>query len=298
MSKSLKNFTTIRSVLSEKEWSARSLRICFLLMPWQDAIEVTDELMKAVASWEDKLNNFFLKSLDVSKHYDPQTAVMQEPVAVDRQLLDALDKAKAGVDAALLDSFNTSAAMRILVDLVTTFNSTEDVSDHTVVSLAQWLTRIVTIFGLDREGDLSNSNRVAWSGLDIPTPAKSYIYPASQLRDKVRTLARSGSVDYTAIAGLADEVTMAVPTPKTESSEPYDQVLRQFGTSVKDLATQQAPAKDLLALCDQLRDVHLWNLGIYLEDRASQPALVRPLDKLLVEARGGTGSSHCFKSSS
>jgi cysteinyl-tRNA synthetase len=63
-------------------------------------------------------------------------------------------------------------------------------------------------------------------------------------------------------------------------------VLQQFRTDVKALAARQAPAKDLLALCDQLRDVHLWRLGIYLEDRNSpHPALVRPLDKLLVEAR-------------
>jgi cysteinyl-tRNA synthetase len=60
-----KNYTTIRSVLSEKEWTARSLRICFLLMPWQDGVEVTDELVKAVVGWEGKLNNFFLKSLDL-----------------------------------------------------------------------------------------------------------------------------------------------------------------------------------------------------------------------------------------
>lgn len=67
MSKSLKNYTTIRAVLSQNDWSARSLRICFLLMPWQDGIEVTDELMKAVTGWEGKLNNFFLKSLDIWK---------------------------------------------------------------------------------------------------------------------------------------------------------------------------------------------------------------------------------------
>ncbi|KAK3899125.1 tRNA synthetases class I (C) catalytic domain-containing protein [Staphylotrichum tortipilum] len=68
MSKSLKNYTTIRAVLaSQKEWTARSLWICFLLMPWQDGIEVTDGLMKAVVGWERKLNNFFLKSLDVWK---------------------------------------------------------------------------------------------------------------------------------------------------------------------------------------------------------------------------------------
>ncbi|UKZ71232.1 uncharacterized protein TrAtP1_012194 [Trichoderma atroviride] len=285
MSKSLKNYTTIRTFLSHKDWSARSLRICFLLVPWQDGIEVTDELMKATVGWEGKLNNFFLKSLDVEKHLSPKTARMQE-LGEDQQLLSALDKAKADVDKALCDSFNTSAAMRILSDLVTEFNSAEALSDQTVILLARWVTRIVTIFGLDPEGDLSKPDSIGWSGLDIPVSAKPYIYPASQLRDKVRTLACSGSVDHAAITKLADGITMVASTLVAESSKQYDQVLQQFRTDVKALAAHQAPAKDLLALCDQLRDVHLWNLGIYLEDRNnSQPALVRPLDKLLIEAR-------------
>ncbi|KAM5347080.1 hypothetical protein ACJ41O_010085 [Fusarium nematophilum] len=193
MSKSLKNYTTIRTVLSQKDWSVRSLRICFLLMPWQDDIEVTDELMKAVVGWEGKLNNFFLKSLDLWKHPTPETATMQEPGIADQQLLSALDKAKADVDAALCDSFNTSAVMRILSDLVTESNSAEALSDQTVILLARWVTRIVTIFGLDPEGDVSNPDRIGWSDLDIPAPAKPYIYPASQVRDKVRALACSGS---------------------------------------------------------------------------------------------------------
>ncbi|KAK4994585.1 hypothetical protein LTR66_005421 [Elasticomyces elasticus] len=286
MSKSLKNYTTIRSVLSQKEWSARSLRICFLLMPRQDGIEVTDELLKAVVGWEGKLNNFFLKSLDLWKHSSPKTTTMKELGIADQELLSALDKAKTDVDIALCDSFNTSAVMRILSDLVTESNSAAALSDQIVILLARWATRIVTIFGLDPEGDLSNPDRIGWSGLDIPAPAKSYIYPASQLRDKIRTLACSGSVDHTVIAKLAYGITIAASTPVVESSRPYYQVLQQFRTDVKVLAAQQAPAKDLLALCDQLRDVHLWNLGIYLEDRNNpQPALVRPLDKLLIETR-------------
>ncbi|KAI0857392.1 cysteinyl-tRNA synthetase [Xylaria cubensis] len=286
MSKSLKNYTTIRTVLSQKEWSARSLRICFLLMPWQDSIEVTDELMKTVVGWEGKLNNFFLKSLDLWKHSSPQTTTMQELSIADQQLLSALDQAKADVDTALCDSFNTSAVMRILSDIITESNSAEALSDQTVILLAQWITRIVTIFGLDPEGDLNNLNHIGWSGLDIPAPAKPYIYLVSQLRDKVRTLACSGSVDYTAIAKLADGITISASRLVTESSKPYNQVLQKFRTELKALAAQQTPAKDLLALCDQLRDVSLWNLGIYLEDRNNhQPALVRPLDKLLIEAR-------------
>jgi cysteinyl-tRNA synthetase len=294
MSKSLKNYTTIRDVLSQNEWTARSLRICFLLMPWQDGIEVTDELMKAVIGWEGKLNNFFLKSLDIWKHSRPEAAAGQQELGIaDQQLLMALDKAKTDADAALCDSFNTAAVMRILSDLVTESNSAEALSNQTVIALARWVTRIVTIFGLDPEGDLSNPDRIGWSGLDIPAPAKPFVYPASQLRDKVRTLACSGggsSVDHAAVARLADETTAAsTPTPPPvvdPPSQPYNKVLQQFRTDVKALAARQAPAKDLLALCDQLRDVHLWRLGIYLEDRNSpHPALVRPLDKLLVEAR-------------
>jgi cysteinyl-tRNA synthetase len=286
MSKSLKNYTTIRSVLSQKEWSARSLRICFLLMPWQDGIEVTNELMKAVVGWEGKLNNFFLKCLDVWKHSSPMTPTIQELGIGDQHLLSILDNAKADVDRALCDSFNTSAVMRILSDLVTEYNSAEALSDQAVVLLASWVTRIVTVFGLDPEGDLSNSTRIGWSGLDIPSPAKPYIYSASQLRDCVRTMAFAGSVDHIVLAKLANEISVAAPTPVAESSKPYNQVLQQFRTNVKALADQQAPAKDLLVLCDQLRDVHLWNLGIYLEDRNSpQPALLRPLDKLLINAR-------------
>lgn len=297
MSKSLKNYTTIRSVLFGEDWSARSLRICFLLMPWQDGIEVTEDLMKAVIGWEGKLNNFFLRSLDLWQRSSPNTAIIQELGIADQQVLTALDKAKAQVDIALCDSFNTSAVMRILSDLITESNSVDaTLLDQTVFLLARWVTRIVTMFGLDPEGDLSNLDRIGWSGLDIPAPAKPYIYPTSQLRDKVRNLAFSSSVDHIAVAKLADGTTIAASTPVAESSKPYNQVLQQFCANVKILAAQQAPTKDLLALCDQVRDVHLWDLGIYLEDRNnSQPALVRPLDKSLVEARAERESASTAK---
>ncbi|KAI1356102.1 cysteinyl-tRNA synthetase [Xylaria sp. FL0043] len=296
MSKSLKNYTTIRAALYETEWTARSLRICFLLMPWQDGIEVTGELMKAVVGWEGKLNNFFLKSLDLWKRSSPETTTMQELSVADKQLLSALDKAKADVDSALCDSFNTSVVMRILSDLVTESNSAEALSEQTVILLARWITRIVTIFGLDSEGNLSDQDRIGWSGLEIPTIAKPYVYPISELRDKVRTLACSGSVDHAAIAKLADETTVVASTAEDEPSKSYDHILQHFRTNVKDLAAQQAPTKDLLTLCDQLRDVHLWNLGIYLEDRnSSQPALVRPLDKLLIQARAEQESAGAAK---
>lgn len=56
MSKSLKNFTTIREALSRGDWTPRGLRTVFLLGNWHDGIEITEELTKEASAWEDKLD--------------------------------------------------------------------------------------------------------------------------------------------------------------------------------------------------------------------------------------------------
>jgi cysteinyl-tRNA synthetase len=65
MSKSLKNFTTIREALERKDWTSRSLRIVFLPGNWNSGIEITEDVINFGNSWEDKLNNFFLKMKDL-----------------------------------------------------------------------------------------------------------------------------------------------------------------------------------------------------------------------------------------
>lgn len=56
MSKSLKNFTTIREALTRGFWTPRGLRIVFLLGGWKEGIEIADDMVKAGLSWEDKLD--------------------------------------------------------------------------------------------------------------------------------------------------------------------------------------------------------------------------------------------------
>ncbi|KAI5247422.1 hypothetical protein E4T43_01941 [Aureobasidium subglaciale] len=280
MSKSLKNFTTIRAALAS-EWTPRTMRICFLLGPWQDGFEMTDDLFKATLAWESKMNNFFLKASDLVKdETNPSESSSSE---TDQQLQSLLSTAQTELDAALRDSFNTPAAMRILSDLVTEYNSVKGLSPAVVASLARWITQIVGMFGLDPENDLSDSKRIGWSGVDIPASAKAYVYPASQLRDKVRVLARTGSLEHKTLEQLADSTN--IPNSADEDSKPFATVSQQFKSDVKDLASKGASASDFLTLCDQLRDTHLWNLNIYLEDRDQSSAMVRPLDASLVAAR-------------
>ncbi|OJD26309.1 hypothetical protein ACJ73_02311 [Blastomyces percursus] len=71
------------------------------------------------------------------------------------------------------------------------------------------------------------------------------------------------------------------------AARPYADVLTTFRNSVAavNLDDPQSITKKVLALCDRVRDVDLFDLGIYLEDREGRPALVRPVTRDLIEAR-------------
>ena len=56
MSKSLKNFTTIREALSRGDWNARNLRIVLLHGNWREGIEITDSVVTEGRAWEEKMN--------------------------------------------------------------------------------------------------------------------------------------------------------------------------------------------------------------------------------------------------
>ena len=99
MSKSLKNFTTIRNALAQGDYTARSMRIVFLLGVWKDGIEITDSLLKEASAWEDKLNNFFIKAKEILRDVAHQNGVSE-----DRHLYDALAKAKEATFESLCDS--------------------------------------------------------------------------------------------------------------------------------------------------------------------------------------------------
>ncbi|KAH8910068.1 hypothetical protein BR93DRAFT_943882 [Coniochaeta sp. PMI_546] len=289
MSKSLKNFTTVRDALQQPEWTSRSLRICFLLTSWHDGIEVTEGVLKETAAWESKMNNLFFKSLEAARGrkagsgglYDEKKASEADP-----QLFAVFQAAKEKLDDALRDSFNTPVAMRVLSDLVNEYNLAPKPSDDILLLISSWITRIATIFGLDAEGDFQDATRVAWSGLEIPDTVRPYVFPASELRDKVRQLAVSEKFDHAVLKEIADEARAPLQAAPESDSNPHAKVLDTFIQDTTKLAEEKAPAKALLELCDQLRDTHLWNLGIYLEDRDPPlPALVRPVDRFLRNTR-------------
>lgn len=282
MSKSLKNFTTIRSALERGDWTSRSLRIVFLLGNWRDGIEITDELVKQGQAWEDRVDNFFINAVEAVKASSEDA---RQPV-----LSDALVTANNKVREALLDSFNTPDAMAAISALITEYNSQPKASltlqDH--VDIGVFITRMVNIFGLNGNAK-PTTNEIGWNGIDIPEAAKRYVEPLSQIRDQLRQAAIARSITKEKI----EQIMSSVGAPDAEISNgtrprpSYSRAFTEFKDNVLEASTvdHNAMNNEILRLCDQVRDVALWNLNVYLEDRENQPALVRPVTEGLRVAR-------------
>lgn len=281
MSKSLKNFTTIRKALERGEWTSRNLRIVFLLGPWKDGIEITDDLVKMANGWEERVNNFFINVKD--SHGTPGNT------PVDDSLKSVLDTAKRTTHEHLCNSFNTPGAMAAISELIGKYNSADKstLPAEDVKAAAQWVTSMINIFGLNGTAT-ADSTEIGWSGIDLPESAKTYLYPLSEMRDSLRQAAIAKTTtpeSLHSITRVGIEATDRT-TDEPAVSDKFKTTLSSFCNEIASLdAASQTVNQDILFLCDRLRDVELFDLGIYLEDRENKPALVRLVTRELVEAR-------------
>jgi cysteinyl-tRNA synthetase len=271
----LKNFTTIREALDRKDWTPRSLRIVFLLGGWKEGCEITDALVSTGNTWEDKVNNFFLKVKD---------AAALQGSATDTSFAADLEAAKAAVHEFLCDSFNTPGVMQTISELITKYNSADKatLNPKDVEVAARWVTYLVNMLGLNGATPV-NSTEIGWSGIDVPEEAKPFLYPLSSMRDTLRQAARSK--EGISPQQIEEVVKAAPPTEVSDAAKPYAEVLSNFQTKVSSLKSSDSVGKDILALCDRVRDIDLFDLGIYLEDRDNLPALVRLVTRDMIQAR-------------
>lgn len=163
-----------------------------------------------------------------------------------------METAQKDLHEALCDSFNTSAALSAILDLVSKTNTyiksnqksanNPDAyfSLNAVKEVARWITKMLQIFGFGSSG---GSDPIGWA-------------PDAGV----------GS------AAIQDTQSIVLP---------YVQALSQFRDQVKHLAItnkEQPVCQELLKLSDHVRDHQLLQLGVNLEDRDSsvgEPALIK-----------------------
>ncbi len=122
MSKSLKNFITIGEVL--QKYSARQLRLTFLLHSWKDTLDYSEATMELAKSYEKTVNEFFLMVKHIMRSM-PSTGVdsYQKWGPAEVALNEELQKCKANVHKALCDNIDTRTVLESIRDMVNSGNS-------------------------------------------------------------------------------------------------------------------------------------------------------------------------------
>lgn len=248
MSKSLKNFITIKEALTRA--TARQLRLAFLLQQWNARMDFNEKDMSEVKAIATRFNNFFTNVNALVSDFESRA---QESTGshlygkAEKELTAALEEAQDSFHAALCDSINTPQAMSVLISLLTTANvymtsrSRTEANIDTLRAVSDWVTRMLRIFGLGEgpEADARGKRIIGWG--------------------QARAEGTNGSNGEDREAVLV----------------PYLRALSTFRDSVRRLAREEGKASEILALCDQLRDNDMVDLGVALDDQDDGRALVK-----------------------
>ena len=151
MSKSLKNFFTIREVL--EKYTARQMRLLFLINAWGASMNYSHDTMDEVLAKEKMLKEFFhaVKALE----RDGLPSITSQPQKwddEDRSLLKAIASTQTAVHTALCNNFDTPAAVIALGELVRESNKYMSSSAPKLILVhqaASFVANIFKIFGID-----------------------------------------------------------------------------------------------------------------------------------------------------
>ncbi|PAA88807.1 hypothetical protein BOX15_Mlig001018g1, partial [Macrostomum lignano] len=314
MSKSLKNFITIREALAQH--SPRKLRLAFLLHSWKDTLDYSEETMTLAASYERQFADFFyniaraVEELQLSSESDSSVA---EDFA--GQVASFDDK----IREALCDNLDTRRSLIICQEAIFAANNLLASSNgrtggnvQLLQRLAVAVTRLLDVYGtVDVAGTEPGFKhkplpdgfyglewRPATKELirDLLQEAKQFFTDcnpdlapelASLPNQLIEALQKSGikakfgddkpEVDDLPIeaASIDRQVTLA----------PLLRAIADARASVR-LQARERKLKDVLAACDVMRDDRLSRLGVRLQDREGNlPAAVGfyPADLLAAE---------------
>ncbi|KAG9009680.1 hypothetical protein FRB94_011685 [Tulasnella sp. JGI-2019a] len=251
MSKSLKNFITIDDALAMH--SARQLRLAFLGQLWSSPMDFKESTMQEVKARETAIDNFFnlaraliLESRTKKATFDGHHHYDQ----TEKELVAFFTQTQHDFRSALCDSFNTPWALDRLLELISRTNIYVQRGRASVnVSVVEMIAKWVT-------------KMLRMFGLGEGAVAPGSIGWGDAAREG------ESAVDWDAIL------------------LPYLQALSTFRDDIRKLAIAQAAPKDILALCDRLRDIDLAPLGVALDDQEDGRALVKLVNPdVLLRAR-------------
>ncbi|KAJ8390902.1 hypothetical protein AAFF_G00098220 [Aldrovandia affinis] len=211
MSKSLKNFITIKDALAKH--SARQLRLAFLMHSWKDTLDYSKNTMESAIQYEKFLNEFFLNVKDVLRTPTDITGQFEKWEVAEIELNQSFYERKAAVHEALCDNIDTRTVLdefRVLVSQSNTYIASKKASKLApnrmlLKSIASYLTDMLKTFGAIEGAELIGFP-VGGNGqnVDLESTVMPYLKVLSDFREGVRKIAREQKV--TEVLQLCDTV--------------------------------------------------------------------------------------------
>ncbi|XP_053304839.1 cysteine--tRNA ligase, cytoplasmic isoform X2 [Spea bombifrons] len=201
MSKSLKNFITIRDAL--KRNTARQLRLAFLMHSWKDTLDYSCNTMESAVQYEKFMNEFFLNVKDILRAPADITGRFVKWEAPEIELSRSFYDKKAAVHEALCDNVDTRTVMEEMRSLVGQCNSyiagkkTAKLPPNRMLleSISTYLTGMLRIFGaIEGEEPIGFPVGGAAQNLNLESTVMPYLQVLSHFREGVRKIARENKV--------------------------------------------------------------------------------------------------------
>ncbi|XP_047219165.1 cysteine--tRNA ligase, cytoplasmic isoform X1 [Girardinichthys multiradiatus] len=199
MSKSLKNFITIKDALAKN--TARQLRLAFLMHSWKDTLDYSSNTMESAVQYEKFMNEFFLNVKDILRAPTDLTGRFEKWEAAEVELNNSFYNRKSAVHKALCDNVDTRTAveeMRVLVSHSNSYIAGRKSSKLRpnrllLESIATYLTNMLKIFGAI-EGSDPIGFPVGGQTVDLESTVMPYLAVLSDFRENVRKIAREQKV--------------------------------------------------------------------------------------------------------
>uniref|UniRef100_A0A8V5FHU5 Cysteine--tRNA ligase, cytoplasmic n=1 Tax=Melopsittacus undulatus TaxID=13146 RepID=A0A8V5FHU5_MELUD len=209
MSKSLKNFITIKDAL--KKHTARQLRLAFLMHSWKDTLDYSNNTMESAIQYEKFMNEFFLNVKDILRAPTDVTGQFQKWENQEAELNRNFYSKKAAIHEALCDNIDTRSVLEEMRSLVSQSNSyiaakksSRQMPNRLLLeNISSYLTQMLKIFGAIESDDAigfpvgGNSQNV-----NIEATVMPYLQVLSEFREGVRQIAREKKV--TEVLQLSD----------------------------------------------------------------------------------------------
>lgn len=194
MSKSLKNFITIKAILND--YSPRDVRWLMLNHNW--ANEMTFETKKSfpeAMAKNKQFTEFFRKINTVKRTYEIKNTI-QKWGETDVALEKELDATRKAVYIALADSFDTPTAITHLQNLVIRTNAYLNDNEKTVKvplvrCISKYIYSVLKSFGLYEEDDTPKEDD-GTSGANKEEIITPYMNAMSTFRDRIKARANEG----------------------------------------------------------------------------------------------------------